>query len=271
MTLPAADNRFAGSIPQLYDRYLVPLIFEPYAADLCARVRACAPQNVLEIAAGTGVVTRHLARELPPDVGIVATDLNQPMLDQAAAAGTARPVTWRQADAMQLPFENASFDVAACQFGAMFFPDKAAAYAEVKRVLRPGGVFLFNVWDHIQVNELVFTVCQALDRVFPDDPPRFMQRGPHGYADMGTILADLERAGFSSVDAVTLPLRSRAESALAAVMGYCHGTPLRTEIEGKGEGALDRATKAAVAALVGRYGDGAIEGRLQAHVVQVVA
>src|SRR4051812_2201574 len=133
----ATDKVFAGSIPQLYEKHFVPLIFEPYAADIGERLRsrlALRPiSNLLEIAAGTGVVTRALAAL--PDVGaIVATDLNQAMLDQAKAVGTRRPVEWRRADAMQLPFPDASFDAVVCQFGVMFFPDKAKAYAEVRRV-----------------------------------------------------------------------------------------------------------------------------------------
>ena len=132
------DIVFAGSIPQLYERYLVPLIFEPYAVDLASRVMLRHPSRVLEIAAGTGVVTRHLAKVLPLSVSIVATDLNQPMLDHAAAIGTTRPIEWRQAEAMQLPFPNEAFDVVVCQFGVMFFPDKVRAFSEARRVLRPG-------------------------------------------------------------------------------------------------------------------------------------
>src|SRR5215472_15945481 len=138
MTGSASDKVFAGSIPKIYETYLVPLIFRPYADDLAQRVAALQVRRVLEVAAGTGVVTRALAAALPGDVEIVATDLNQAMLDQAAATGTSRPVTWRQADAMQLPFPDGSCDVVVCQFGAMFFPDKAKAFAEARRVLRKG-------------------------------------------------------------------------------------------------------------------------------------
>jgi ubiquinone/menaquinone biosynthesis C-methylase UbiE len=152
-TVSDTDRVFAGSIPQLYERFMVPMIFEPYAADMARDVVACKPRKVLELAAGTGVVTRRLARELPAGVEIVATDLNQAMLDEAARAGTARPVQWRQADAMKLPFEDASFDVVACQFGAMFFPDKAKAYAEARRVLRPGGEL--RVFEHVIADHAV--------------------------------------------------------------------------------------------------------------------
>jgi SAM-dependent methyltransferase len=261
-----ANGIFSGSIPQLYERYMVPLIFEPYAVDLCQRVAQRRPASVLEIAAGTGVVTRHLAAQLPAEVAIIATDLNQPMLDHAASVGTSRPVQWRQADAMQLPFDDGAFDVVVCQFGAMFFPDKAKAYAEAKRVLRPSGAYLFNVWDRLEDNDIVFTVSQALDQLFPDNPPRFMHRGPHGYNDKGVIAQDLARGGFGHTDIATLRLHSRAPSPREAAIGYCQGTPWRAEIEAKGPGALARATAAAEAAITARFGPGNVDGAIQAHI-----
>src|SRR5258706_7272698 len=176
MTSPATDKVFSGSIAELYEKYLVPLIFEPYATDVATRLVSRSPATVLEIAAGTGVVTRALASALPEGTSIVATDLNQPMLDQAAKVGTKRPVQWRQADAMQLPFADASFDTVACQFGVMFFPDRGAAFAEARRVLRPGGALLFNVWDRIEQNEFAHAVDGAVAAQFPADPPRFLAR-----------------------------------------------------------------------------------------------
>ena len=187
------DHSFAGSIPLIYDEYLVPLTFAPLAEDLVSRLRQRRPSRVLEIAAGTGVVTRALAAALPQDVSIVATDLNQAMIDRAAAAGTARPVTWRQADAQQLPFPDGAFDAVVCQFGVMFFPEKARAFSEIRRVLGTGGVFVFNVWDRLEEHEVEDTVTQALAAVFPADPPRFLARTPHGYHDRHVIERDLER------------------------------------------------------------------------------
>ena len=227
MSTPGSDAVFAGSIPEFYDTQLVPLIFEPYATDLARRIAALAPSRVLETAAGTGVVTRALARALPASTEIVATDLNQPMLDHAAAIGTARPVTWQKADAMQLPFDDASFDVVACQFGAMFFPDRALAYAEARRVLRPGGTLVFNVWDRIEENEFADTVTTALEQVFPTDPPRFMARTPHGYSDRQAIAIDVANGGFNALPRIeTIAARSRAATARAPALAYCQGTPL---------------------------------------------
>ena len=176
--MSVSDRAFTHAIPKLYEMYLVPLLFEPYAVDLLARLASRPVTRVLEIAAGTGVVTRRMANILPTNVAIVATDLNQAMLDEAAAVGTARPVEWRQADAKALPFADGSFDAVVCQFGAMFFPGKSAAFAETHRVLTPGGIFLFSVWDRIETNELADVVESAVGRLFPTDPPTRLSASP---------------------------------------------------------------------------------------------
>ena len=265
-----SDRVFAGSIPQLYETYLVPLIFEPYAADIARRVAARQPARVLEIAAGTGVVTRHLATVLPRTASIVATDLNQPMIDHAAAIGTARPVEWRQADAMQLPFPDGSFDVVVCQFGVMFFPDKAKAFSEARRVLDAGGALIFNVWDRIEQNGFAATVTEALEMLFTIDSPRFLARVPHGYHDRSTIEQDLARGGFSRpLELTTLAARSRADSPRIPAVAYCQGTPLRNEIEARGASRLDEATDIATAAIANRFGSGAVDGKIQAHIVTI--
>ncbi len=270
MATPESDKVFGGSIAKLYDTYLVPLIFEPYAADLVERLRSRPVSRLLEIAAGTGVVTRALAASLPASTEIVATDLNQAMLDQARVAGTARSVVWRQADAMQLPFEDASFDAVVCQFGAMFFPDKAHAFAQARRVLRRGGVFIFNVWDRIEDNEFAMEVTGALAAMFPDDPPMFLARTPHGYHDPRQIERDLAAAGFVAAPRIdTVTARSRAASAQVPALAYCQGTPLRTGIEARDASRLEEATAQAAQAIARRFGDGAVDGRIQALVVTI--
>ena len=267
---PDTDKVFTGAVPKLYDELLVPLIFEPYAADLVNRLASRSLARVLEIAAGTGVVTRKLATVLPQSVGIVATDLNQPMLDRAREVGTRRPVEWRQADAMQLPFEDSVFDAVVCQFGVMFFPDKSKAFSQARRVLRTGGVLIFNVWDRIEENEFADTVSTALESLFPADPPRFMARTPHGYHDLATLARDLKAGGFDSTPHIsTVAARSRATSARAAAVAYCQGTPLRGEIEARGESRLGEATDIAAQAIAQRFGPGPVDGKIQAHVVTV--
>jgi len=270
MSSPDRDKIFGGPIPGLYELYLVPLIFEPYAADLANRLASRSLARVLEIAAGTGVVTRNLASALPESVSIVATDLNQSMLDMASAIGTARNVEWRQADAMHLPFPDRTFDAVVCQFGVMFFPDKSKAYSEAHRVLKHGGAFVFNVWDRISENEFADTVTMALESVFPEDPPRFLARTPHGYYDRATIARDLANGGFTaSPEFRTAAARSRAESSQVAAVAYCQGTPLRNEIEARDASRLGEATIHAAESIARRFGRGAVDGKIQAHIVTV--
>jgi ubiquinone/menaquinone biosynthesis C-methylase UbiE len=264
----AMDKVFAGSIPEIYDRLLVPLIFEPYALDLAERLAKTDPANVLETAAGTGALTRAMAARLPEGAHIVATDLNEPMLKHAAGRQPRdHRIEWRQADALHLPFEAQSFDVVACQFGVMFFPDKVQGYREANRVLKRGGRFIFSVWDHISANEFADVVTEALAAHNPEDPPRFMARTPHGYHHADLIREQLNTAGFTSISIDTVDHRSRAPSARDVAIAYCQGTPLRNEIEARAPARLEDATKHAAKALVERFGPGPVDGRIRALVI----
>jgi len=268
MSSSEASPLFAGSIPQFYAQYLVPILFEPYAADLAARVARLRPTRVLELAAGTGVLTRHLAQILPHDVTIVATDLSQPMLDQAEATGTARPVEWHRADAQRLPFLDQAFDVVVCQFGVMFFPDKLQALSEARRMLRPHGHFVFNVWDRIEANEFTDTVLQAVRPLLRSDGLPFLTRIPHGYFHRSILQDDLARAGFTRPPSIsTVPARSRADAPHLPAVALCQGTPMRNELEAQGADVLRVATEQASAAMAARFGTGAVEGQLQALIV----
>lgn len=272
METHGTDRVFAGAIPELYDTLLVPLIFGPYAQDMAARAAQSMPTRVLEIAAGTGAVTRALARTLPDTIEIVATDLNPPMLNRAAAVGTGRPVTWQQADAQQLPFEDASFDLVVCQFGVMFFPDRPRAYAEARRVLTPGGVLLFSVWDRIEDNDFANVVTVALAKHFPHNPPLFLARTPHGHHDPAPIRADVRNGGFvGELDYDVVTARSRADSARAVAVAYCQGTPVRGELEALGAGAVDEATDVCTDALTAAFGPGPVDGKIQALMFRVSA
>ena len=268
MSMLETDKEFSGSIPENYDRYMVPLIFEPFAADFAERAAALSPSAVLETAAGTGVVTRALASRLSPGASYIVTDLNQPMLDHAALRqGPDNRIEWHQADALALPFANATFDLVCCQFGAMFFPDRSSAYREAKRVLRPGGHFLFSVWDRIEENVFADDVTNALAKIFPDDPPRFLARTPHGYHDTALIRRELEAAGFTRVAIETRTEQSRAPSPRLPAVAYCQGTLLRNEIEARDPGKLEAATEYAAAAIADRHGRGEIAAKIQAHVI----
>lgn len=262
---------FTGSVPAFYEKYMVPMIFAPYAIDLASRIKVKPGSSILEVAAGTGVATRQLSNTLPNDVAIVATDLSQAMIDLAALIGTSRPVEWRQADAMQLPFDNMAFDLVLCQFGVMFFSDKTKAFGQIRRVLKPGGTLLFSTWDRIDENEFVNTVSRAVQRMFPSDPPKFMERVPHGYYDREVITRDLVEAGFSTnLSFETVPSSSHAKSAQIAAIAYCQGTPLRGEIEARDGARLAEATLAAERALADRFGTSALVGKIKAHIVSAV-
>ena len=273
--MSTTDKQFTGSIPEVYDQYLVPLIFEPYARDIAARLAGAEPRDVLgdvlETAAGTGVLTRAITARLASGVRVVATDLNLPMLDMAAARQPAgASVVRRQADALALPFNAHQFDAVVCQFGVMFFPDKVLGYREARRVLKPAGVFIFNVWDRISENDFADVVTDALKEVFPRDPPNFMARTPHGYFDVTKIREELGAAGFSSVSVATVDHTSKAASAGDVAIAYCQGTPLRNEIVTRDAARLEEATQRSAEALARKFGAGPIEGRIRAHVITAI-
>lgn len=223
--------KFDGSIPANYDKYLVPLIFEAYGQDLARRAAAYQPQDVLETAAGTGVVTHHLNQLLAEETNLTVTDLNPAMLDIARSKfnGVDR-ITFEPADALQLPYQDDSFDLVVCQFGIMFFPDKLAGMKEAVRVLRPGGVFVFNVWDALERNQHVNTIVKTLWGVFPDDPPQFMNI-PYGYYQIDDIRDELQAAGFGRIEVSVLPEESVAPTVEDVAQAVLYGSPLSIEIE----------------------------------------
>ena len=266
--MSASDKVFAGSIPEIYDTHLVPLIFEAFASDLARRVAELSPMQVLETAAGTGVVTRALAPRLGDGARYVVSDLNQPMLDRAASRQPADDrIVWRQADALHLPFDDDVFDAVCCQFGVMFFPDRVAGYREALRVLKPGGRFLFNAWDRIEHNDFARIVTETAAIIFPQDPPMFLARTPHGYHDVARIDAELRQAGFSAVEITTLQETSSAASARDPAVALCQGTPLRNELEARASDALESVTDKCAAAIAREHGDGPVSGKIRGHVV----
>ena len=262
--MSSQDVAFSGSIPEIYDRYLADLLFLPYAEDMARRVAERRPSSILETAAGTGLATAAIVREVP-DVRLVATDLNQAMLDVAAQRVKSASVEFRAADAQSLPFPDGSFDVVACQFGMMFLPDRASGYREARRVLKPGGQFIFNVWDRLSESPIAEVVFEAVRGLFPNDPPGFFTRVPWGYFDTDQLREDVSAAGFEEIAVDTVRKRSRAASPREAAIGLCQGTPLRAEIEARGD--LNMATEVAAEALARRFGSGPLEENMSAHVI----
>jgi ubiquinone/menaquinone biosynthesis C-methylase UbiE len=260
------ELRFTGSVPAAYDRLMVPLIFQPYADELAERVRGFAPKRILETAAGTGALTRTLAAALP-DADIVATDLNPPMLEMAAQRVASRTVSFRPADAQELPFDDDSFDLVVCQFGAMFFPNRVLGHSQAHRVLVGGGRYLLAIWDRIERNPLTEVVEQALVETFPDDPPLFMREGPFSYHDPSRIESDLHDAGFGTVEIETVEKRSRCSSAHDAASALCYGTPMGLEIADRGPRSVERVFEAVEQAFRQFEGANGIDAAISAHVV----
>lgn len=264
--MASVDVRFSGSVPANYERYMVPLLFRPYAEVLAERARQFEPKRILETAAGTGVVTAELA-EAVPDSEIVATDLNQAMLDVAQTRVNSPKVLFQQADAQELPFEDSSFDLVACQFGVMFYPDKVRGHSEARRVLRDGGQYLFAVWDRIERNGLSNLANQSLIEAYPENPPQFMTRGPFSYYEPEWIERDLRAAGFTDMSIETVELTSRSGSAEEGARGLVYGSPMGVELEEYGPGALDLVFADLVRSAQRYQGPNGFEAPMAAHIV----
>jgi ubiquinone/menaquinone biosynthesis C-methylase UbiE len=260
-----SDTSFTGSVPNVYDSKLGPLIFAPYAEDMADRAEALRAGRVLELAAGTGIATAALARRLP-DARIEATDLNADMVSLARSRRELGTVRWSIADAMALRFDDAAFDLVTCQFGVMFFADRPRAFRETRRVLEPGGAFLFNVWDSLEQNDVARIVTAAVAAAFSDDPPSFVERTPHGHGDPAPIQRDLRDAGFSTVTYEAVIRQSCAPSARDAAVGICQGTPLLNEINARDPKRLSEIIDSATRALERALGTGAIEGGMRAFI-----
>lgn len=258
----SAPERFKHSTPALYDRYMGPLLFEPYSKVVAERAARLQARQILETAAGTGILTRALSSALP-DADIVATDVNPAMLEFAAQRLTSGRVSFRTADAQDLPFEDDSFDLVVCQFGAMFFPDRVRAHREARRTMRSAGRYLLVSFDALDRNGVPRVASEAVAALFPDDPPSYMERGPFSYADPEVIKQDLELAGFTQIEVDTVALSSRVHAREAAE-GLVLGSPFRAEIERRSPSSLERALDAVTEALAPWDGG---DAPMSAHVV----
>ncbi|WP_328935980.1 MULTISPECIES: class I SAM-dependent methyltransferase [unclassified Streptomyces] len=248
-------------MPEAYERHLVPVFFRPFAADLAARAAAMRPRKILELAAGTGALTSAVLTAMPT-ASVVATDLNQAMV--TAGSGREPRADWRQADAEDLPFDDDGFDLVLCQFGVMFFPDRPAAYAEVRRVLAPRGRFLFNSWGPLASHAFGAAFQTALEQSMPDGAPRFLREVPHGYSDPAVVAGDLAAAGLTLAGAEEITLDGVAPSAASVVTGFLTGTPVSAAVQAREDA---QALQAAVTQkMTDRLGTGPVTASMTATV-----
>ncbi|GAA4776179.1 class I SAM-dependent methyltransferase [Actinomycetospora chlora] len=257
-----ADVTWVGSMPEVYERCLVEPVFRPFARELARRAATSVPTRILELAAGTGVVTAELVAALP-DTEITATDLNEAMV-ALASARVPGPI-WRVADAADLPFPDGAFDLVACGFGVMFLPDKPAGFAEVARVLAPDGRFVFSAWGTLPTHGFGQAVVDALEDVVPGEVPPFLATVPHGYADPARVADDLRAGGFTDVEVDTLTLEGTADDAADIAVGICTGTPMRADLARRGD--LDATVARVAAAMTDRFGAGPWTTAMTAHLV----
>ncbi|MFT5111082.1 MAG: ubiquinone/menaquinone biosynthesis C-methylase UbiE [Parasphingorhabdus sp.] len=261
-----SHSAFVGEIPQNYEKYLGPLIFREYAEDLANRVIAPSGGVVLETAAGTGMATRQLRDSLADNVHLVATDLNADMLDVAKSKfQNDENIEFQTANALELPFKDATFDAVACQFSVMFFPDKLVALQEAARVLKPGGAFVFNIWDSFEHNHFIRTTNSKIAECLPDNPPDFFGV-PYGYYNIDVIKELLYRAGFADIEISVLPRTSFAENARQVALGYVTGSPVRLQIEKIDAASLHRIVDQVEQAIGKEFGFESVTAKMQAIV-----
>lgn len=258
------QHLFSGSIPENYERYFVPLIFADYATKLAELIDAKIDMKVLETACGTGIVTRQIIHKLGDNAEFIATDFNEHMLTQARGAiGTDAAVHFQQVDATDLPFSDNYFDALLCQFGVMFFPDRLTGYREAARVLKSGGKFHFSVWDGLDFNGFANAIHSSVGRLYPNDPPKFLEL-PFGYFDIRSIVAELQKAGFSRVDVSVVPLESNADTARHIVLGFVAGGPLANEIVARETPDFETAIEAIEKDMRDQFGEGTCTAKMQA-------
>lgn len=268
--MPDRHTEFTGSIPENYDAFLGPMFFEPYASDIAKRLKVPDRGSVLELACGTGILTRKLQEALPSTARLVATDLNDPMIDFAARKfKKSKRLEWKQVDATTLPFEDESFDVVVCQFGLMFVPDKVTAIRETYRILKRGGRFVFSVWDAIERNDFAYLAHRTITSFFENDPPMFYEV-PFSFHDPKAIRPLCEATGFRKVKVTPLELPCVSSSAADAAKGLVQGNPVAVAINERNSSLVAKITGAVAQALAARFGDRLPRGKMRALIWEAV-
>jgi ubiquinone/menaquinone biosynthesis C-methylase UbiE len=262
------NTAFIGlSVAEKYERYLGPLLFEPFAEDLVARIKGKNYSEVLEIACGTGRVTRHLRQALPETTKLVATDLQPDMIKVAADAMPTETINWQTADAQQLIFADERFDLVVCQFGLMFMPDKMKATSEIFRVLKKGGRFIFNTWDKVENNGVVYVGNQIICSYFPENPPSFY-RVPFSMSQPDQIEILLVAAGFKNVKVHAVEKEGISPSAKEAAIGIVEGNPIYGRIIEKDPKLVEVIRAAVEQKIAEQYGDVPLRSPLKAWVFE---
>ena len=258
---------FSGTVPENYDRYLGPLLFEPFAIELASRISGKNFKNVLELACGTGRVTRHLRRSLPQQATLVATDLHADMIQIASAQLSNENISWETADAQELQFANASFDLVVCQFGLMFMPDREKVLSEVYRVLAPGGKFIFNTWDKIENNGAIYVGNQIICSYFPENPPTFY-RIPFLLHQPDLLETNLLATGFKNIKVSAVEKEGVSPSAKAAAIGIVEGNPIYNHIMQRDPNLVEVIRKAVEQKIAEAYGNAPLKTPLRAWVFE---
>lgn len=260
---------FGGKISQNYEDYLGPFFFEPYAADLAARLDFTGVSHVLELACGTGRLTKHITEVLPPAVEFIATDLNADMISVAKTKVTSGRVTWAPADMLDLPFENESFDLVVCQFGVMLVPDQLKALAEIFRILKPGGKVVFNTWTDLNFNR-VWAIGDSVVQSFIGKNGAGINSGPFSLGEKAVVLDMLKLTGFSDTRGESVEYTSEIESAAKAAYGFIHGLPIGTFIEKQGADLMPEILKTLAEQLRTELGDEPLKTPQKALVFEAV-
>lgn len=262
-----SNSAFEGSVPDYYDKYLGPLVFEDYSIDLANRIQVNGKPRILEIAAGTGIATRHISQRISSNASLIVTDLNEGMLEIAKTKTVEKGnIEFRTADGQDLPFNLNSFDVVVCQFGIMFFPDKEKGMAESFRVLKPGGKYIFNVWDTYDKNPLIKLVNDSVLEMFPVDPPSFLEV-PMGYNNLDQIISTLVRVGFRNINVDILTKLIKTDDPKNVPYGFILGNPLAEQIA-NGGGNLKEVVEEVTARIAEVYGTSTIQAKMQAIVFE---